>query len=62
MQHNLPQKHWIQSFIHICNHLTPSLRVHCCLPVTSQPGLDSKTTGIVLGISVCEKRDNFEML
>ena len=30
--------------------------------MTSQPELESKTTGIVLGISVCKNRDNFKML
>ena len=32
------------------------------MPVTSQPGLESKVTGIELRRSECKKRDNFEML
>ena len=30
------------------------------MPVTSQPGLESKTTGIVLGRSECKNRDKIE--
>ena len=61
-QDNLPQKGWIQSFIQLLIQLTPFLWGYCSLPLTSQPGLDSKTTGIVLGISLCKNRDNFKTL
>ena len=61
-QDNLPPKGWIQLFIQLLIQLTPFLWGYCSLPVTSQPGLDSKTTGIVLGISLCKNRDNFTML